>query len=349
MNLKEIDALKDFKAKIVQKAVKKYTCKFEENFDIHLDKVRNLILQSLIKLIKKYNEKFEKNYKITVFQFEMLKSNIINESFIVNLYCYNEKWCFEDELIVDEIDFGFLFEPFIEMKKELNREMELYSKKINNYNVENIVIDVVKEAFVNISEFVRFWLMQIDDDFVIKQNLKSPFYLVKWSGCESIEDSILSIDKRLHVINTNVNEIEMDYSLKNNNIKNLDMIFIDLKDNKFEKVDFSEIDILRGHLNNCYFKDCKFYNSRLSGTILKNAIIENCNFENASLVNVDFSNTTLSNVKFKNCDLSDSIFLGAKFESVDFENVQTDNALFSTKDIANIHNNLITTQLTNIQ
>lgn len=349
MNLKKIDALNNFKDTIVQKAVKKYTCKFEENFDIHLDKVKNLILQSLIKLISNYNKKFEENYKITVFQFEMLKSNILNESFMVNLYCYNEKWCFENEMMIDEIDFKFLFSPFIEMKKELSREIELYDGIINSYDVENIVIDVVKEIFVNISQFVRFWLIQIEDDLSIKENLKSPFYLVKWSECESISDSILSLDKKLHVINKDLKEVDMDYSLKNESIKNLDMIFIDLEDNKFEKVDFSQSDILRGHLNNCYFKDCRFYNSRLSGTILKNAIIENCNFENASLVNVDFSNTKLNNVKFKNCDLSDSIFLGATFESVDFENVEIENALFTARDIANIHINLTAEQSLNIQ
>ena len=348
----KINALKDFKDTIVQKAVKKYTCKFEENFDIHLDEVRNLILQSLKKLTNKYNQKFKENYKITIFQFEMLKNSILDESFIVNLYCYNEKWCLEEETIIEKIDFKFLFEPFIEMKKVLKNEIKLYYGKIDNYYVQNIVNDAVKEAFINISGFVRFWLIQIEDNLRIEENFKLPFYLVKWSECESISDSILSINKKLHIINTDFKEKDNSCSLKNDEIKDFkssDMIFINLEDNKFEKVDFSESDIIRGHLNNCYFKDCKFCNSRLSGTILKNAIIENCNFENSSLVNVDFSNTTLNNVKFKNCDLSDSVFLGATFKSVDFENVQTENTLFAAKDIANIHINLTAEQSLNIQ
>ena len=64
IDLDKINALNDFKDTIVQKAVIKYTCKFEEIFDIHLDEVRNLILQSLKNLTNKYNQKFKENYKL---------------------------------------------------------------------------------------------------------------------------------------------------------------------------------------------------------------------------------------------------------------------------------------------
>lgn len=82
-------------------------------------------------------------------------------------------------------------------------------------------------------------------------------------------------------------------------------MYSELTDNKvFEKIDYSEINLIKGEYDNCTFINCNFYNSDLSGIIFTD-----CKFESCDLSLANLKNTLLNDIRFVSCKL-----MGLRYE-----------------------------------
>ncbi|MBB6624510.1 pentapeptide repeat-containing protein [Clostridium gasigenes] len=346
------ESLKQFKENMAKNLVEECKVKFEENFKANEENVKNLIIDNMKSLIKRANDfqQIIEDYKIAVFQFELLRINILNESYKTFIHGYNSLWYLDKDSIYEEIDLKFLFEPFIDLKEKLIKEKKIYMGKVNNYDIQEIIFDLAVECYNNMSESARNWLWNLDEEEWMKESSIQDFYIIKWSEYQGESETIFTMDNKeknikelLELKKQSEEKLPFVYTvwknsiLENGDLTKQNMLFINFKGSKLKKIDFSESDIIRAQFKDTEVKKCEFKNSILIGTSFENSKIEDCNFNNGDCRGGDFRKSELQYVDFGNANLKNSNFTNANFTNVSFEGADVEDSIFSEKDIPYIH------------
>ncbi|MBU3215193.1 pentapeptide repeat-containing protein [Clostridium estertheticum] len=342
------ESIKDFKEHFVKGLMEEYKTEFQENLDNNQEKLRGLLIEGMIDIndkAKKYQGKNE-NYKLAVLQFELLRINILNESYKILIHGYSSLWYLDKNSIYQEIDLKFLFEPFIKFKGKLIQAKNIYMGKVNFYDIQEIIFELVVECYNSMSELARIWLWNLDEEVWVKNGSFSDMYTVKWSEYQGQSETIFAMDNRekimkdlLELKKVSEEKLPLVYSVwSNSNLENGDltkqnMLFINFKASKLNNIDFSESNITTAQFKDTNIKKCEFKRSKLIGTSFEYAKIEGCNFENADLRAVDFRKSILKDITFKNVDLRGSDFTGAIFNNVSFEDASVEEVVFSEQDV----------------
>lgn len=124
------ESLKEFKEKVVKTLEEESISVFEKKFKDDEEKVKEIIINGMKSLISKANEIREEEKKIAVFQFELLRINILNESYKILIHGYSSSWYLDTKSIYEEIDLRFLFETFITFKEKLIKEKRIIWVKL---------------------------------------------------------------------------------------------------------------------------------------------------------------------------------------------------------------------------
>lgn len=132
------ESLKEFKEKVVKTLEEESISVFEKKFKDDEEKVKEIIINGMKSLISKANE-IKEEKKIAVFQFELLRINILNESYKILIHGYNSSWYLDTKSIYEEIDLRFLFETFITFKEKLIKEKEFIWVKLMTMTFKNNV------------------------------------------------------------------------------------------------------------------------------------------------------------------------------------------------------------------
>lgn len=346
------EALEHFKENIVKNLIDECKAKFQENFRENEEKVKALIIDGMKKLINgaKNLKELDREYKIAVFQFELLRINILNESYKIFAHGYNSLWYLDENSLYEEIDLKFLFEPFIKLKEKLIKEKKIYMGKVNNYDIQEVIFSLASESYMAISESARNWFWNLDEEEWIQESSVEEFYTVKWSEYQGKSETLFAMDNREKDVNELLElkkkqqeKLPFVYTVWKNSIleqgdlTKQNMLFINFKGSSLKKIDFSGSDIWRGQFKATKIKDCEFKSSKLLGSSFENAVIEDSNFNSADCMGVDFSKSELSYVDFSNANLKGSIFTNTKFKKVSFEGANVEEAVFSEQDIPFIH------------
>lgn len=355
------EALEKFKEKVVKNLAEENKLSFEKNFKDNEEKAKDLIIDGMKSIIKRAKDlKAEKNEnKIAVFQFELLRINILNDSYKILIHGYNSLWYLDSNPIYEEIDLSFLFEPFIKLKEKLGKEKKIYIGKVNDYDIQKIIFEFAAKCYMDISKTVRNWLWDLDEEEWMKESSIEDFYTVKWSEYQGKSETLFSMDNReknikelLELKKQPEEKLPFVYTVwKNSTLEDVDltkqnMLFINFKGSKLKNINFSECDIIRGQFKDTKVKRCTFTNARIIGTPFQNSKIEDSNFNNADCTGVDFRKSELRYVDFSNANLKNSNFINAQFKNVSFEGANLEDAIFSSLDIPFI--NLTSEQLQTI-
>ncbi|BCZ45183.1 hypothetical protein psyc5s11_12500 [Clostridium gelidum] len=355
------ESIEEFKEKVVKSLAEESKLILQKNFNDNKEKVRELIIEGIKSLIKRAKESEEEEHenKIAVFQFELLRINIVNESYKILIHGYNSLWYLDAHSIYEEIDLSFLFEPFIKLKQTLVKEKRIYMGKVNDYDIQKIIFELVTECYRNMSESARTWLWNLDEEEWMKESGVENFYTVKWSEYQGKSETIFAMDNReknikelLELKKQPEEKLPFVYTVwKNSELEDGDltkqnMLFINFKGSKLKNIDFSESDIIRGQFKDAKVKRCIFINARVIVTSFENSEIEDSDFSNAECTGIDFRKCELRYVDFSNANLKNSNFTNAKFKNVSFEGANLEDAIFSSKDIPFI--NLTSEQLQTI-
>lgn len=355
------EALEEFREKVVKNLAEESKLSVEKNFKDNEEKVKELIINGMKSLIKRAKEsKEDKNEnKIAVFQFELLRINIINESYKILVHGYNSFWYLDSDSIYEEIDLSFLFEPFIKLKEKLIKEKRIYMGKVNDYDIQKIIFELTAECYTDMSKTARNWFWNLDEEEWIKESSVGDFYTVKWSEYQGKSETLFAMDNRekdikelLELKKQPEEKLPFVYTVwKNSTLEDGDltkqnMLFINFKGSTLRNINFSECDIVRGQFKDTKVKRCTLINSRLIGTFFENSKVEDSDFSNADCTGVDFREAELRYVDFSNSNLKNSNFINAKFKNVSFDGADLEDAIFSAKDIPFI--NLTSEQLQTI-
>lgn len=366
------EALKDFNDKVINKLLDNCRKEFKELINRNEEKLGRLLIESIQKLNEKakINLDIDENYKLVVLQFEFLRINILNDNYKILLHGYNKLWYLDDNPVEEEVDLNFLSEPFIKLKEQLMKEKLIYVGKINNYDIQKIILDITAECYNSISQIARDYLWDLDEEEWINDMLLSDFYIIKWSEYKGKSETVFAMDNRKKgtedlnkLKNIDKEKQPFVYSVwKDSEFNDLDlskenMLFINFKGSQIENVDFSETSIVSGEMKYTKLKMCKFIKGSIVGTTFEKSSIKRCGFNECDLRSSDFNNalleevnfddsnfqlgnfvnTNLYKVSFKNCNLAQADFSKAKFEHVDFEGANLENTIFSREDVPFLH------------
>ena len=355
------ESLEHFNENVIKKLTEEFKLKVHENFKVNEEKVKKLIIaamKNIIKKAKKFQE-VDKEYKIAVFQFELLRINIVNESYKILAHGYNSSWYLDSNSIYEEIDLSFLFEPFISFNEKLIKEKRIYMGKVNDYDIQKIIFELVSKCYWDISKDVRNWFWDLDEEDWMQENSVEDFYVVKWSEYQGKSETLFAMDNKeknikelLELKKQPEEKLPFVYSvwknsvLEDGDLAKQNMLFINFKGSKLKNINFSECYIARGQFKATEIKRCIFTKGQLIGTSFENSKIEDSDFSGGDCSGGDFREAELRYVDFSNSNLKNSNFINAKFKNVSFERADLENALFSAKDIPFI--NLTSEQLQTI-
>ena len=346
------ESLEHFYENVSKKLINECKLKFQENFKEDEEKVKFLIIDGMKNLIKKAEkfQKINKDYKISVFQFELLRINILNDSFNIFIHGYNSLWYLDNASIFEEIDLKFLFTPFIKFKNRLAKEKKIYMGKVNDYDIAKVIFDLAADCFKSMSERARDWFWNIDEEVWMRDGAIGSFYIIKWSEYQGKSETLFAMDNKEKTIKELlelkkepeeklpfVYTVWKDSTLADGELTKQNMLFINFKGSKLKKINFSESDIIRSQFKNTHLKDCIFKDSRLIAASFENAVIEDSDFSNTDCTGVDFGKSQLSYVDFKDANLKNAVFTNASLKNVSFEGAEVEDSIFSEKDIPFIH------------
>ena len=345
-------AIEHYKEKVSDKLLKEYQEIFRENFINNEQNTKNIIINAMKTIINKaqLNKETYKDYKLSVFQFELLRVNIIDESYKIFIHGYSSLWYLDENSVYEFIELKFLFEPFIELKQKLLEGKKVYLGKVNKYDIQKIIFEVVAKSFNDISEVVREWLWNLDEEQWINNPLVDDFYIVKWSEYQGNSETVFAMNNQEKTINDML-EIKKEskdkepfiYTVwKNSSLCDAkfdqeNMIFINFKGSSLKKINFIKTNMVKAQFKDADIKECKFEEDILICTSFEQAKLTDCNFENSDLRNTDFQNAKIRNTSFKNTNLQDSYFAFAEFKNVSFDEANLEGAVFKAEDIPFLH------------
>lgn len=345
-------ALQSYKKKVSDKLIKEYEEKVQDNFVANEEKIKYIIIEAIKNIIKKaeHNQEINKDYRLSVFQFELLRINILDESYKIFIHGYNSLWYLDDNSIYEYVDLKFLFEPFIELKKKLIQEKKIYIGKVNNYDIEQIIFEITVKFFNSMSESVRVWLWDLDEKEWINNPIVNNFYIVKWSEYLADSETVFAMDSKEKTINDLlelknkpkdngpfVYTVWKNSNLEGGKFEEDNMLFINFKGSNLKRMDFLKTNMLRAQLKSSTIYRCKFQEVILSGAIFQDSNITDCDFENSDLRSADFTNACLNNICFKNTNLQDAYFVGTEFKNIHLDEAIVDGAIFKAEDIPFLH------------
>ncbi|NFG22872.1 hypothetical protein FDF11_06960 [Clostridium botulinum] len=361
------EALKDFNEKVVNKIINEYKLRFEENLKQYKDMLCEILIDSIVNLNKKVCNvrDYKKDYLLNVLQYELLRTNVLDDSYIIWLHGYNRSWYLDEDSVYEEINLKFLFEPFIELKQVLIKKKKVYLGKVNNYDIQNIVFNIVKECYYSIENITREYMYDLDDNEKIKNVFLDEYYLIKWSEYREESKTIFAMDYRKKETKDLIEFTKNPYiypiftksTLNECELKNRDLLYANFKESKLTEINIIECSVPRGKFNNTEFVKCTIKNSVMTGSIFKNTSLNTINFSNSDLracnfnysdcIEVTFNNCNLEDVSFYksslyrinfiNCNLKSVNFIDAKFYKISFEGSDLKEALFNEEVIPFIH------------
>lgn len=367
--MNRIEALDEFNKNIVIDAIAKYKREFKENFSNNEEKFALLLIESIKKLNEKAieNRQIIEDYSIGVLQFEFLRSNLLNESYKIHLHGYNNLWYLDQHSVYEEIDLKFIFKPIINFKEQLIEKSRIYLGKVNIYDIQKIIFDAALDCYMEISQTVREYLWDLDEEDWIKGMMFSDFYIIKWGEYKGNSETVFAMDSREKksedIENLKKEKKSFIYSvwrksiLEDIDLSKENLLFVNFKESTLKNSDFLESNIISGEFKDTKIQLCDFTRSKIIGTTLAKSVIKESNFKDCDLRSSDFNNAMIEDVgfdnsdlsfgnfvnsnfykvSFKKCNLSNAYFSNAQFEEVNFKGADLSNTIFSREDIPFLH------------
>lgn len=345
------EAIKDFKNKKAKQFVDECDKLLTELFDKNRDKIKEILMQSLENIVKKAEISHKrKEDRITTFQIEILRTEILTESFKICVHGYNIFGYLDESPICEYVNLKFLFEPLMQLKEKLEKEKKIYIGKINSYDIQNMLLKIAVEFYISLANEVRQWLWNLEECEWIKNECVNNFYQIRWGEYHGKSEIVFAMDNRkkssADFLQLKTQEeakmpfvytVWKDSILNNCEIKNRNMLFISFKGSILEQIKFLGCKMLSSQFDNSNIKKCSFEESILIASSFKKSQLDLCSFQRTNLFGVDFSNAKLTNINFNNSNLAKTNFINVEVENLSFENADVSDAVFSSKVVPFLH------------
>lgn len=285
---------------------------FEENKLLYIEKFKNEIISSI--------QKIKQDTKVIHYvHFQLPRISIVEESYEVLVYQYNQYWFLDEEATYERLSLAYLFEPFTALRKTLEEEKKIYIGKINSYDIQQMILEIVEENFMKLSTFIREWLWDLEEEEWIKHCGFAPNYHIRWGMYMEKGEIVFAIDERAKQTEE-LNEMlknkpkNLFYSvwknsqLENTTLEQQELLFISFKQSQLKTLNFNKAIFFRSNFKGASLEECQFEGANLNYSTFEKAILKKCSFKGANLTGVDFRQTEFLDVSFEDANVESAIF-----------------------------------------
>lgn len=280
------------------------------------EKLPELVMR-LKQMFHKGREEMEQVKKdpIMFFYFSVLRTELWSNQYHLLLHMMDARWYLDKEPIVVEESLDFLWENLKQIKEKLLIDSRKYMGKINRYDIEYLVQDMILACNGYLAEQLRFVFRDIEDNEDFAQIEKTEVWYIRFGEYRDKSEILAHVDRvkkeqkqwerRVRKAKTG----EQEHSLATSYWYELEVKQSSCTEQFMPFVIFE----------NCTLEQVDFTKSNLRGARFLNCTMRQCVFEKANLQYAEFTNCTWEETKFEGADLSYAIFMEQELPFVHLE------------------------------
>ena len=302
--------------------------KYIRIFDENQEKLVNELLSAILSL-KKY-------YPVRFLQFQIMRTDLYQNKYQIQVCGYNKKWFLDDERTVAYVDIEFLFEPFKELSEILSSDILKYMGAVSKYDIDNIVNEFFILSYNKSSSLIRKDFVAFDEWLAANNKSYRKPYRVLWGdyrgNCETLfYQDVLGKDSKIFVkeCKDDKKEGHLFFSFTKCN----------LEKEKFSQEKFAYLNMKGSRMKEIIFDKCDFGESNFRETVMEwcsyaGNRIYGCNFSKVKGYQLDFEDAFISNSTFEEIELRKGNFSGARLIGVDFKDCNLEECCFKNATLS---------------
>ncbi len=290
---------------------------FYQNFSEKVEELAE-ILQKVITDIRGKVEEFEKE-KIMFFHFSLMRVGILQENYEVLAQAMDARWYMDTEPAEVWFSLDCLFSMFLEVRKTLKEEARKYMGKINSYDIEYLIEEVVMECNSFIAQQLRFMFRDIEENNDFMAIEKTDVWGIYWGEYRDNYELVVHVDREPKT------QLDFDRALRQTKNVESNMISGFWYETQIKDSDCKDKLLYFIQFENCQLENICFDGAILSGAQFKNCTIKNCSFQNAKIRQAIFENCSWENNNFMGADMAETVVSekGIPFMHLEPEQLQT--------------------------
>lgn len=322
--------------------------KLEYDFQTNFEKYKLEFIENFKEFCSIVKEEFL-NLEIAYISYNLMLTNILNHKYKYNIYVYDSNWYLgiQKDIKILEYDVTFIYKYFEEMWLKLLKERKSYIFKINDTDVNNLMIMIIDKFHYYVVSLMRNSIVELTEtkEFI---NLNKYNEINIHTGKFYDEFDIVYIEKKGKNIIKIKKEINKSEKYINRDLMNLEIINIDFNVYDLRGTDFRNSRIIDVNLEYKMLTGAKFKNCEIINTSFKSSFLSEVNFENANLSGNNLTsiyiykgkNNSLLDIgfleaNFKNTNLTNVDFTGSILENIDFTESILNNTIFDSCKLTN--------------
>jgi uncharacterized protein YjbI with pentapeptide repeats len=286
--------------------------------------------------------------EIAYIEYTLLRSNIINKNYAVEIRVYGKEWFMcKNQRVAGQLDISFLFQKLDRLWVDLLMMRKQYIGKVSSLDVSEFIMDTVPQFYAYVISLCRFSILDCVKQNYFKVIKKMPQFSInvgeymaqttpiykenfnkdrksflKWLSEDFSYEYCFEDFSGLDLSNENFIDIDFRYSdLRNTTLTNTNFMYANLTGARFcgaelENAHFSysilhETDFCNANLRNAKFCYSKAYEGLLDKEVWKRVGFFKVSFRKANLQNADFTGANLIGA-----DFTEAVLDGAKFDLI---------------------------------
>lgn len=296
--------------------------RYRQIFEQHQEQLVQDLLAAVLEL-KKY-------YPIRVLQFQIMRTDLYQKKYRIEVCGYNKKWYLDEERTTAYVDIEFLFEPFKELEKVLSQDYLKYMGAVSQYDIDNIVNEFFLSCYNRSASSIRKDFLLFDEWLLQnKKSYRKP-YRVMWGDYKGRADILFYQDK---IGKSNEELLKACEEDKKEGHQLFSFVGSDLKKIRLEKEKFAYLNMKKSTLEEVIFEKCDFGESLFMESIMDwctyaDNRMYGCNFSNVKGYQLDFHGASITNTVFTGMELRKGNFCGAELVGIDFQDCKLEECNF---------------------
>lgn len=267
-------------------------------------------LQGIFTDIRRAVEEKEKK-DIMFIHFSMLRIDFLNQTYGFLAQAMDIKWYMDMEPVEVTFSLKDYFSVFNEMREKLELDSRSYMGKINQYDIDHLMMEAGVECNLMLANMLRFVFRDIEENQDFKAIPKLNTWGIRWGEYRDASELIACADR-------------------------------EKKDQKDWNRALRETKDKEGRLVSSFWYEAELQDTDCSNKALcfiqfENCTLQNMNFDQANLVGARFKSCTLSSCSFKGATLRQTIFEDCKWQQCDFQAADLSECIFYEEDIPFLH------------
>lgn len=267
-------------------------------------------LQGVFTDIRRAVEEKEKK-DIMFIHFSMLRIDFLNQTYGFLAQAMDIKWYMDMEPVEVTFSLKDYFSVFNEMREKLELDSRSYMGKINQYDIDHLMMEAGVECNLMLANMLRFVFRDIEENQDFKAIPKLNTWGIRWGEYRDASELIACADR-------------------------------EKKDQKDWNRALRETKDKEGRLVSSFWYEAELQDTDCSNKALcfiqfENCTLQNMNFDQANLVGARFKSCTLSSCSFKGATLRQTIFEDCKWQQCDFQAADLSECIFYEEDIPFLH------------